>query len=97
VIFIYVFFFLQSEPSFKILQRGGLAKFYCEFILVIIYKLEVSKRLATSSSNIFFVVILHLKLCLVHIIVSKTLLEVDERENLCREEECIEILFIYNL
>ncbi len=62
---------------------------------MIIYKSEVCKRLATSF-YIVFVVILHLELCFVHIIVSKTLLEVDERENLCREEEYIEILFIYN-
>jgi hypothetical protein len=66
------------------LRRGGAAKISCEFILMIIYKLEVSKRLEPSSSKVFFI-ILYLDICFVYIIASKTLMEVDEGENLCRE------------
>ncbi len=64
---------------------GDHAKISSEFVLVIIYKSEVPKRLATSSSIVFFF-ILHLELCFAHFFVSKILLLVDERENLCGKE-----------
>jgi hypothetical protein len=47
------FSYSPSELQNFLRRRGGAAKISCEFVLVIIYKLEVSKKLATSSSNVF--------------------------------------------